>query len=72
MWSGLTLGRSLLTSSHCSFSISYKSASCRDALFLCTKTFCLVFNSVKILCTGYIVIQAERNTECYKIAKLSE
>ena len=40
MWTDLTLGpSSLFTSLHWSFSISYKIASCRDALFLCTKTF---------------------------------
>ena len=42
MWSGLTLGPFLCTYSHKSFSISYKIANCRDALFLCTKTFFLV------------------------------
>ena len=47
MWSGLTLDPSLFTSPHLSFRISYKIASCSDALFLCTKTFCLVLFFVK-------------------------
>ena len=42
MWTGLTLGHSLFTYSHKSFSILYKIANCRDALLLCAKTFCLV------------------------------
>ena len=42
MWSGLTLSPYLFTYSHKSFSISYKIENCRDSLFLCTKTFCLV------------------------------
>ena len=39
MRSGLTLGPSLVTFSHRSLSISYKIASCRDVLFMCSKTF---------------------------------
>ena len=42
MWTGLTLGPSLFTNSHKSFSISYKIENCLGALFLCAKVFCLV------------------------------
>ena len=35
----VTLLTLTFTSSHWSFSISYKTFNCRDALFLCTKTF---------------------------------
>ena len=51
------------TSSHHSFSNSYKPKSCRDFLFLCTKTFCLVsvllfFPSISII-THTVVGQKE-------------